>query len=325
MDSLPMMVSIAVFLFTIAVVETLYLMWTESRFPEKFRVKRRLMSISAGGRRGQQALSLYKDRVLKNAGAWERFVLSLPRISSLDRMLLQAKVNLSASSFILLSITLALGGFVVGHLLLSRESTAVGLGLLLLVAPVLVLQRKVHATVHHFEEQLPEALDLMGRALRSGHALTAGFEMVGEEFPAPIGAEFAATVDEINLGLTFHEALENLCDRMPSRDLRYFTVAVLVQKETGGNIAELFDTISRLVRERSQFRRQLKALTAEGRLSALILVLLPIAMFTYIYFMNHDYIALLWTEKIGRYLLAGAGVLQLVGIALIRKIVRVEI
>ncbi|MDY0164841.1 type II secretion system F family protein, partial [Desulfobotulus sp.] len=123
---------------------------------------------------------------------------------------------------------------------------------------------------------------------------------------------------------TFQEAFENLCERVPSTDLRFFAISVIIQRETGGNVAEILDNISRLIRERMQFRRQVKALTAEGRLSAMVLIGLPIALFAYIFFTNHGYLSLLWQDVIGHYMLAGAIVLQIVGAFIIKKIVNIE-
>ncbi len=187
----------------------------------------------------------------------------------------------------------------------------------------LKISEKVYYT--KFNEQLPEALDLIARAVRSGNSLTTGLAMVGEELDDPIRSEFIATVDEINLGLTMNEAMENLCERVPLSDLRFFAIAILVQKETGGNIGEILDNISRLIRERIQFQRQVRALTAEGRYSAGVLIALPIFMFVYIYLTNYDYISIMWQEKMGHYMLFAAVILQIVGSYMIKRIVTIEI
>jgi len=179
-------------------------------------------------------------------------------------------------------------------------------------------------SLNKFQEQLPEALDLLGRALRSGHALTSGVEMIAEEMADPLGGEFQAVVDEITMGLTLKEALENLCTRVPNPDLRFFTIAILVQKETGGNIAEILDNISRLIRERVKFKRHVSTLTAEGKVSAVILVLLPVVMFIIIYFLNYNYISLLWTDTEGQKLMAGGIVMLILGVMMIRRIIRIE-
>lgn len=325
MDLLMTLLLCVIFLFTVAVVMMLYLSWSESKFAEKRTVKKRLLFISAGGKHGQEKLSLYRDRALKDVGLFERMLLTLPRSTTLDRMLLKAKIPLNATAFILASIALGSIGLLVGLMFLPQAFAAVIFGLLLLFLPLLLLKMAELSYYSKFREQLPEALDLLARAVRSGHAISSGMGMISQEMEDPIRAEFAAVVDEVNLGLTLKEALDNLCARVPSMDIRFFTIAILLQKETGGNIAEILDNISRLLRERVQFARQVKALTAEGRYSAGVLIALPIVMFIYIYFMNNKYISTLWTEDIGQYLLYGAIVLQIIGAWVIKKIVTIEI
>ena len=325
MDLLMTLLLCVIFLFTVAIVMMLYLSWSESKFAEKRTVKKRLLFISAGGKHGQEKLSLYRDRALKDVGLFERMLLTLPRSTTLDRMLLKAKIPLNATSFILASIALGSIGLLVGLMFLPQKLAAVVFGLLLLFLPLLWLKMAELSYYSKFREQLPEALDLLARAVRSGHAISSGMGMIGQEMEDPIRTEFAAVVDEVNLGLTMKEALDNLCARVPSMDIRFFTIAILLQKETGGNIAEILDNISRLLRERVQFARQVKALTAEGRYSAGVLIALPIVMFIYIYFMNYNYISTLWTEDIGHYLLFGAIVLQIIGAWIIKKIVTIEI
>ena len=149
--------------------------------------------------------------------------------------------------------------------------------------------------------------------------------MIAEEAEDPIRSEFVVTVDEINLGLTMTEALENLCERVPIADLRFFSIAILVQKETGGNIGEILDNISRLIRERIQFKDHVAALTAEGRLSAIVLIGLPIFMAVYMYLTNYVYLSLLWTDKIGHYMIFGAIIMQIIGAYVIKRIVDIDI
>lgn len=325
MDLLNILLSLAVFIFTVAVVEMIYLAWSESRFIEKRTVKKRLLYISAGGKHGKEKLDRYRNSVLKDIGEFERFVLSLPRFSALDSLLIKAKIPVNATIFIIASVALGLIGFLIGLRFLPQVIAAIMLGLALMLIPFLLLKLAEKNYYSKFNEQLPEALDLLGRAIRSGHALTSGLEMVSKELEDPIRSEFAATIDEINLGLTFKEAMENLCERVPLQDLRFFAIAVMVQKETGGNIAEILDNISRLIRERVQFKRQVKALTAEGRYSAAVLIGLPIFMFVYIYFTNYEYLSLLWTEELGHYMLFGAVVMQIIGSYMIKRIVTIDI
>ncbi len=324
MSWLEILILCAVFIFAASLIELIYLIWAESRFAEKRTVKKRLLYISAGGKHGQEKLEKYRSKVLRDVGTFERLIFSLPRISRLDRMLIKAGVPINASVFILLSLALGGLGFLLGFVFLPNLSSAILVGIFLLGIPFILLRMRAKASFQKFQDQLPEALDLLARSLRSGHALSAGFEMVAEEMSDPIRAEFRAAVDEINLGLSLKEALDNMCARVASTDLRFFAIAVLMQRETGGNIAEILDKISELIRERIYFLRQVRVLTAEGRLSGIILVALPIVMFFYIYIANYKYISLLWTEKVGLYMLAGGGILMIVGALVIRRIVTIE-
>lgn len=325
MNSLTILILCSVFLFVFLLVVVIYGILNESTFAEKRAVKKRLLFMSAGGMHGQEKLAHYRNAALKDVGAFEQMLLKLPRIQTLDRMLVKSKVSINASIFILACLALLLFGFLIGYTFLHRLSGGILLGLFLGLAPILFLRMAVRSYYDKFQEQLPEALDLLGRALRSGHALTSGLNMVAEESVDPIKAEFSITVDELKLGLTVQEAFDNLCVRVPSADLRFFVVAVTIQRETGGNLAEILDSISHLIRERVQFGRHVQALTAEGRLSALVLIALPLVMFVYIYFANYEYISMLWTERVGLILLIGGIVSQLIGAYIMKRIVAIEI
>lgn len=324
MDLLTILLNGAIFLFVGLSFLTVHLVWSNNKLVEKRKLKTRLLSISAGGKHGKEKLSLYHKKVFSKASVLEAFFLSLPRLSRLDRLLLRSGRSISATNFILFSLLLGVAGVLLGYYLQRSAPAGLVLGGLFSVVPLLWLRSLEQKSLTKFHEQLPEALDLLSRALRSGHALSSGLEMIAEEMPDPLGGEFGAVVDEINLGLTLKEALENLCTRVPSSDLRFFTIAILVQKETGGNIAEILDNISRLIRERVKFKRHVSTLTAEGKVSGVILVLLPIAMFLMIYFLNYNYISMLWIEKEGQKLLVGGIVLMILGVIMIRRIIRIE-
>ena len=314
-----------VFLFAATIIFFLYLLWEESKFTEKQTVKKRLLYISAGGKHGKEKLDIYKARALQEAGVFERMAFMLPRVSTIDRMILKTGLPIPASAFILGSILAALIGAMLAYQFLPGRLTPFLLGAIFLFIPYLLLRSVESSIIEKFHDQLPEALDLLARAVRSGHTLTSGMEMISQEMGTPISSEFRATVDEINLGLSTKDALANLCERVPSTDLKFFSIAILVQKETGGNIAEILDKTSRLIRERLVSRRQVRPLTAEGRLSAQILIMLPIVMFIYIYIVNYSYISLLWTERLGLFLLGGGIIMQIVGSIFIRNIVKIEI
>lgn len=325
MNWITIIFSGALFLCTISLVLFVYYAWTGSKFAQKQLMRRRFLYISAGNMHGKEKLALYKNRVLEGAGVIEKLAFSMPRSNRLDGLLLKAGALSTVSLFLLFSGVLACLGFIIGYFLLPPPGSSILLGLLFLFAPYAYLLVKEKQFLRKFDEQLPEALDLLARAVRSGHAIASGFELIAGEMEEPIKSEFRATVDEINMGLSLKEAFDNFCVRVPSTDLKFFAIAILIQKETGGNIAEILDRIGRLIRERLQFKRQVRALTAEGRLSAWILILLPLVMLVYMYFVNYDYISQLWTEKPGLYMLTGGFILQFVGALVINRIVTIDI
>ncbi len=325
MDQFNLFFLAVIFLFAAAVILFTYFLWEESKFTEKRTMKKRLLYISAGGKHGKEKLELYKKRVLKNTGVLEAIAFKLPRISSVDRMLVKTGLPIPASVFFIICALAALTGAMLAYQFMPGSVTPLIMGFIFLFIPYFLLKMYEKSILEKFQDQLPEALDLLARAMRSGHALTSGLGMIAEEMPPPIKLEFRATVDEINMGLSVKDAFANMCARVPSTDLRFFAISILIQRETGGNVAEILDKIGYIIRERLQFRRQVKTLTAEGRLSARILIMLPIAMFIYIYLVNYEYISLMWTEKIGIYMLAGGIIMQIIGAIFINSIVKIEI
>ncbi len=187
----------------------------------------------------------------------------------------------------------------------------------------LMLRRK--RRIRDFERQLPDALELLARALRSGNSLAAGFSMVASEMPLPIAAEFRTVYDEQNLGLPLEQALKGMLVRMPNMDLQFFVTAVMIQKQAGGDLAEILGKISSLVRERFKILGQVKALTGEGRLSGVVLMALPVVLFIVVYFTNPSYVMLLLDRELGRQMLAVAVVSQIIGGYVINRIVNIKV
>jgi tight adherence protein B len=176
-----------------------------------------------------------------------------------------------------------------------------------------------------FAAQLPDALELVARALRAGHSLAAGMHVVAEEMPAPISKEFGRVYEEQNLGIPLEEALRGICDRVPNLDLRFFVTSVAIQRQTGGDLAEILDKIGHVVRERYRILGQVKALTAEGRLSGLVLIALPFGLFLMMLHMKPDYISLLWTDPLGIKMSIVALIMQVLGAYAIKKIVDIKV
>ncbi len=172
---------------------------------------------------------------------------------------------------------------------------------------------------------MPEALELISRALRAGHSLASGINLVAEEMADPIRKEFQRCYESQNLGVPLEEALEDMSDRVPNLDLRFFVTAVILQRQTGGDLAEILDKIGSLIRERFKIWGQIQALTGEGRLSGIVLLALPPALFLVMYYLNPDYCMVLFTDPMGHKMLAGAVVMQIVGALVIKKIINIKV
>jgi tight adherence protein B len=191
--------------------------------------------------------------------------------------------------------------------------------------PFLVLMRQRTVRFRKFEENFPEALDLLSRAIKAGHAFTTAMGMVADEASDPIGPEFKKTFDEQNFGLPLKDALNNLAVRMPLLDVRFFATAVLIQRETGGNLSEILDNLSYVVRERFKILRQVRVYTAHGRMTGYVLLALPAALACALMVINPAHMNLLFTERMGRLMLMGTVVMQTIGYVWIRKIVTIEV
>jgi tight adherence protein B len=176
-----------------------------------------------------------------------------------------------------------------------------------------------------FEKQLPEGLGLIARALRAGHAFTSGMKLAADEFGDPLGPELRETLDEINFGLSVPEALKNLARRVDCPDLSFFVVSVILQRETGGNLSEIIENLARLIRERFKFRGKVRTLSAEGRLSAVVLLLIPFVLFGVLFVVNRPYVTTLMVDPIGKALAGIAGLMMILGIIMIKRIIKVEV
>src|SRR5204863_1727775 len=191
--------------------------------------------------------------------------------------------------------------------------------------PFLILRIKRTRRLRTFEEAFPEALDLVSRALKAGHAFATGLKMVADEMPEPVGPEFRKTFDEQNFGLPLKDALANLTMRIPLLDVRFFSTAVLIQRETGGNLSEILENLAHVVRERFKILRQVRVYTAHGRMTGYVLLALPAVLCVALAFINPDHMNLLFREHMGQMLLLGAIVMQTCGYMWIRQVVKIEV
>jgi tight adherence protein B len=247
-----------------------------------------------------------------------------PSAFNLTKVFEQADVNIKPSALFGISVGLAAAGAAVSLWLAGLYAAPIG-GLVCFAIPWVWLNMTRANRLKKFAAQLPDAMELVARALRAGHSLAAGMHVVAEEMPPPVSKEFARVYDEQNLGIALEEALDSMCQRVPNLDLRFFVTSVAIQRQTGGDLAEILDRIGHVIRERFKILGQVKALTAEGRLSGVVLIALPIGLFLMMMFMKPDYIELLWKDPMGVKMSIGAVVLMLIGAYAIKKIVDIKV
>jgi tight adherence protein B len=237
----------------------------------------------------------------------------------------QANARYPIGFYLLLSILLVfivIGG---GSIITAYQLILIPLGLFFGIMPFFFLYSKRRKRMQKFTRQLPDALELIARSLKAGHTFSGGMKMVGEEFSDPIGTEFNKTLDEINFGIAIHDALKNLAKRVDCPDLKFFVVAVIIQRETGGNLAEILGNISYLIRERFKLQGKIRALSAEGRFSAIVLVALPFIVILALSIINPAYISILINEPIGNILIVSALIMMIAGIFVMKKIIAIKV
>lgn len=313
------------FLAVVLLLEGLYLTWNAYSGPQARHIARRLVSLSAEQGGSEAARDLLKHRSLSRVGWVERMLLQVPRIQVVDRLLVQSGLPYSVAGVLLVTV-LAYGAT---FLLFLYANLGLKLALIGAVpvgaAPLLFIISQRQKRIDKIDGQLPDAIDLIGRALRAGHAFQGAVQMVANEGPEPVASEFRVTFDEINFGVPLQDAMLNLATRVPSTDLRYFVIAVLIHRDTGGNLAELLDNISRLMRERIKLKGSIAVLAAEGKLSAWILGLLPFVMAALLNVANPGFMKILFTDPQGRQVLATALVLMAFGVIWLWRLTKIRV
>jgi tight adherence protein B len=249
----------------------------------------------------------------------------IPHMADLRRLLDQSGLGWRPNRFFLLTLVSAVVFGLAGYLLTRVPVVALLPALIGAILPYLYVRRKKKKRLDAFEELFPEAIDLLGRSIRAGHAFTTGLQMVCEELDEPVATEFQRVFDEQRFGLSIEDSLQGLCERVELVDVRIFVTAVLIQREVGGNLAEILDNLSRTIRERFTIRRQLRVYTAQGRFTGYLLAALPLIMAFMISALNREYMRILFEEPAGRMMIALAVMLQITGYFIIRRIINIEI
>jgi len=317
----PLLITVAVFVGVAGLVGCLAMLL---RGNSDQKVDDRLAQITSTGPKGKGLAA--KDSVLNQPLETSNyFELLLVRFRNLGLLFEQADTSLTASRFFAISGALGAAG-AAGALFMGGHPGLIPFAALMTgILPLMWLIMRRRRRMKKFAAQLPDALELMSRGLRAGHSLQAGFKLVADEMMAPIAVEFERVFEEQNLGIPMDEALNTLTNRVPNLDLKFFSTAVILQRQTGGDLAEILDKIGHLVRERFKIWGQVQALTGEGRLSGIVLLALPPVLFLAVYKLNPDYVMVLFTDPMGKQMLAGGVVMQVLGALVIRKIINIKV
>jgi tight adherence protein B len=318
---MSIVIAVAVFIAALCAIEGAFLLLRDRLDGEARAVRARLRALADVPSRTESG-DVKRNRPLSAIPWLDRLLARVSLMGRLDDALLNANVVQPLAVFVLLSFVLLSGGFCACLVLSDSLLFSALFAVLLSTGPTLYVVARKRRRMQKFERQLPDALDLIARSLRAGHALSTGLRMVAREFDDPIGTEFQKTQAQIALGASIEQAVKALTERIDCADLKFFAVSIIVQRETGGNLAEILENISTLIRGRFRLRGRIRSLSAEARLSATILISIPFAMAFVLWFVNPSYIEILFKDSIGRRLVFAALLMMMLGVVVIRRMVR---
>jgi tight adherence protein B len=321
---MDLLIAMTIFILTVALIEGGYYALRRIRSPEKREVLRRLRGYPTKEYE-REIIDIMRKSMLSDVPWLNRMLLSIRWTDKLSRMIEQSGTESTLGVFILLSIVLASGGFVIGLWVASNPLLSLIIAFFLGVFPFLYVYLKKKRRMEKFQRQLPDALDLIARALKAGHAFTGGLKMVGDELEEPVGTEFEKTLHEINFGSGIPEALKGLTQRVDCPDLRFFIISVIIQRETGGNLAEILGKIAYLIRERFKLQSRVHVLASEGKLSAIILIAIPFVIALALSVLNPVYIKTLFVDPVGKVLVAFALIMMAIGIVVMKRMIEIKV
>lgn len=314
---------VLIFVVCVLVIEMCHYAYRTMRNPNRRKIRKRLRKLASSTYGDGQ--SILRRRTLSEIPFLNRMLLRIPLVVRLDRLLQQADIRQPFGFFLLLTIFFAFIGFLAGSLVTRNYVISIIMGALLGGIPLFYVRFRKRRRMKKFQGQLPDALELIARALRAGHAFSSGMKLVADEFDDPLGPEFGETLDEINYGISVSDALKNLSRRVDCPDLKYFVVSVILQRETGGNLAEIIDSIAYLIRERFKLQGRIRVLSAEGKLSGIILLILPFFIVVALRFLNPDYMTTLVTDPIGRVMASMGAFLMIMGVLVMKRMINIRV
>ena len=302
---------------------TIYLGYAAVKASPAYELKKRLRTLALDARGGIP--SDLTIEILAEMSRSDKLLYKFKPIRKLHALIDKAGLRIDVKIFLLVVAVIAAAGFVIGAALQRGIIPPVIFLLIFGAVPFIFLRVQKTKRINRFTEQFASALDMLARSLKAGHSLASAVQMVGGEMSEPVAGLFRAVYEEQAYGLSLKDALAHMIERMDTTDLRFFVTAVSIYREVGGNLSEILERLAQTIRERIKIRRQVKVYTAQARLSGYILAALPIFTALFFYFMAPDYIGELIEVKVGRYFIAGAVILQIVGFLIIRRIIDIKI
>jgi tight adherence protein B len=317
-------IGFGIFIATVLIIQLVMYGVRHMRTTQRVKIRKRLRKLTYV-ESGPDGAEILKKRVYSEIPILNSLLGIIPGLGSLDRLMVQANTKYPMGFYLLLGLFLSVVGLLIGSLLAHNALLAILLAFILGGAPYVHLVRMKRLRAEKFKKQMPDGLDLIARSLKAGHAFSGGISMAAEEFDDPLGSEFSEMLDEINFGVSVPEALKNLTTRIECEEIKYFTMGVILQRETGGNLAELIQTLANLIREKFKFEGKVRTLSAEGKLSAAILAVLPFLVAGWLWISNPKYLAPLVAEPFGRVLLLLAGIFMIAGILVMKRMVNIKV
>lgn len=321
---MKILIGVIIFAVSIFVIEMLFYAYKTIRDPDRKKIRKRLKTFSYKESKNELPDILQK-KVLSDVPLLNKILLHVPGRQYFNRLLQQANVHYPLGFFILLTIFLAITSFSVSCLITRNKVFVVIITLLLAGTPFFYLCLKKKKRMEKFQRQLPEGLELIARSLKAGHAFPSSMKMAADEFDDPLGPEFEETINEINFGVNVPDALKNLAERVNCADLKFFVISVILQRETGGNLAEIIESLAYIIRERFKLYGKIRTLAAEGKLSAIILGSLPFVVMIALHFTSPAYIRILFTDPAGKIILGISAFMMALGILVMKKMVDIEV
>lgn len=320
------MIPFIVFIFCLFVTFALYLLATQNSDQRRARLRQRLQEALLHSAHAEDVeVQLARSELMSEIPFLNRVLIRVQAAMQFKRVLDQADLHITVTRLLMFSLMAGMLAGLAASMLTISLILIVLAGVVAAAAPFVHVFWKRKQRLNLFLEQLPDTLELISRALAAGHAFSEALHMVADEMPAPVAMEFRKTYEEQNLGLSLKLALENLTQRIPLLDLRMCVTAILIQRETGGNLAEILEKVAHTIRDRFRIMEDLKTLTTSSRMSAWILCGLPVFVAIAVTVMNPDYMSVLWRDPRGHYLIGAALILQGTGMLIVRKILRIKI